>query len=52
MGTLLQSSMDEQKKETDEQRRHHKLTDRIKIAKAIRDMEELKHLLLELNKTE
>ena len=52
MVTLLQSSMDEQKKETDEQRQHHKLTERIEIAKAIRDMEELKHLLLELNKTE
>ena len=52
MVALLQSSMDEQKKETDERRQHHKLIARIKIAKAIGDMAELKHLLLELNKTE
>ena len=40
------------KKDTDEQRQHHKLIARIKIAKAIGDMDELKCLLLELNKTE
>ena len=52
MVALLQSSMDGQKKETDERRQHHKLTARIEIAKAIGDMDELKHLLLEFNKTE
>ena len=52
MVALLPSSMDEQKKDTDERRQHHKLIARIEIAKAIRDLDELKHLLLELNKTE
>ena len=52
MVALLQSSVDEQKKETDEQRQHHKLTEGIKITKATGDMDELKCLLLELNKTE
>ena len=49
---LLQSSIDDQKKDTDEQRQHNKLIAQIEIAKAIRDMDELKQLLLELNKTE
>ena len=51
MVDLLQSSID-QKKDTDEQRQHNKLIAQIKIAKAIGDMDELKQLLLELNKTE
>ena len=49
---LLQSSVDDQKKDTEERRQHNKLITKIKIAKAIGDMDELKHLLLELNKTE
>ena len=52
MVDLLQSSIDDQKKDTDERRQHNILIARIEIAKAIRDIDELKRLLLELNKTE
>ena len=52
MVDLLQSSVDDQKKDTDEQKQHNKLIAWIEIAKAIRDMDELKQLLLELDKTE
>ena len=46
---LLQSYVDEQKKEADERQQHDKLTLKIEIAKALGDMDELKHLQLELN---
>ena len=42
MVDLLQSSVDDQKKDTDEQRQHNKLIAWIEIAKAIRDMDELR----------
>ena len=52
MVDLLQSSIEDQKKDTDEQKQHNKLIAWIKVAKAIGDMDELKQLHLELNKTE
>ena len=52
MGALLQSSVDEQEKDSDEQQQHHKLTLQIEIAKALGDMDEWKHLHLELKNTE
>ena len=52
MVDLLQSSIEDQKKDTDERKQHNKLITRIEAAKAVRDMDELKHLHLELNKKE
>ena len=52
MVVFLQSYVDEQKKETDKQQQHHKLTLKIEIAKALGDMDELKHLHLKLNNSE
>ena len=52
MVDLLQSSVEDQKKDTDECKQHNKLIARIEVAKAVGDMDELKCLHLELSKKE
>ena len=53
MVDLLQSSIEDQKKDTDERKQHNKLIARIEVAKAaVGDVDKLNHLHLELNKKE